>query len=280
MLCTARSGLPEPPAAGDWVEAADIGGGRGRITAVLPRRNALTRVRTFSGYGRGGHGSGLRQKREQVVAANIDQILLVFAAARPHLNLDKVDEALLAAAAADLPALPCINKSDLAEAHLPQHLEPYRRPDLPLFVTSAVEDLPAALRGRTTALWGPSGTGKTSLLNRLEPGLGLRVQAVSAGTGGGRHTTTAATLCRCGADGWVVDSPGWRHIRADAATPAALRRVFPEVAAIADTCRYSDCRHRAEPGSAVRVAIAAGRVQARRAATFARYASVWAEGKA
>ncbi len=245
---------------GDIVAVRITTDGQGIIEEVLPRRNELGRLRSF--------------KSEQILAANVDQALLIFAAAKPHLNFYKVDRLLVAALSEGIPTILCINKMDLATPEMLSPISFYDRLPIKLLRTSAVtgKGLPKlfdCLQGKTTVLWGASGVGKSTLLNVLWPGLNLRVKTVSKATGMGTHTTSAVRMFQCSPDTWVMDTPGWRHSR----NPRSISRevvdqVFQEVAQCASQCRFSDCRHQSEPGCVVQAALKDGKIITRRVRSY------------
>jgi ribosome biogenesis GTPase len=179
-----------------------------------------------------------------------------------------------------LPALVCLTKADLAvaggEAELEEALEDYRRLGYPVVQTSALsgaglDDLRAALRGRVSVLLGKSGVGKTSLLNALEPGLGLRVAEVSRATGKGRHTTSHVELFPLDMSGAIVDTPGTREFGLWDVDSDELALFFPEMRPLVGKCRFGlDCRHDEEPGCAIRQAVMSGQISARRYQSYMR----------
>jgi len=148
---------------------------------------------------------------------------------------------------------------------------PYERAGYTVFRTSAkrgdgLEELRAALHGRVTAFTGPSGVGKSSLLNALHPGLALRTQEISASVNKGRHTTVGSKLIPLpdGDGGYLVDTPGLREVGMWGLPSGSLDQCFPEFRPHLGECRFQDCQHLSEPGCAVRAAIAAGDVDAGR----------------
>lgn len=210
-------------------------------------------------------GRGLRP-----VVANVDQVVVVTAARDPDPVPQLVDRLLVVAEAWHLPALLVVNKADLADgADLAAR---FHAAGYPILRTSAVRGdglagLRAALRGRESVVTGPSGAGKSSLLNALQPGFRLRIGAVSDRVGRGRHTTVGAVMLPF-EGGFVVDTPGFSEVGLWGVTPGELSRCYPELRARAGSCRFGDCRHRAEPGCAVRTAVAAGEVPADRHASY------------
>jgi ribosome biogenesis GTPase len=259
---------PEQVVVGDRVRLAGA-----QIVDVLPRRNQLAR--------RGVPSRAGAHTFEQVIAANVDQVAPVFAAASPAPKWNLLDRYLAAAGALDLPALIVLTKADLAPAaddELPAALDEYRRLGYPVHATSAhsgvgLAALRDALAGRVTLLLGKSGVGKTSLLNGLEPGLGLRVAEVSAATGKGRHTTTQVALFPLagGSGGGVIDTPGTREFGLWDVDPDALALYFPEMRPLVGRCKFGlDCRHDEEPGCAIRQAVLAGAISPRRYQSYIR----------
>jgi len=235
------------------IEPDARGGEAWAIAEILPRRSQLARRAPGAAFG------------ERVVAANVDQVVAVFAAARPEPHCRMLDRFLVIAAANDIPARIVINKADLASGDALAPFADYARAGYPLHATSVVsrtglDELRLALEGRVSALAGPSGVGKSSLLNTMYPGLGLRVGEISASVNKGRHTTVGATMHPLPDGGYVMDTPGLREVGVWNVAPEELDRCFVEFRPYLGACRFRDCRHREEPGCAVRAATAAGTV--------------------
>ncbi len=276
-LLTCTSALPrgqkllsQTIVVGDEVAFVETSTG-GQITAVLPRRSQLERQAVASRKG--------AYSSNQVIAANIDQVVFVLSAAQPDPHWNLLDRYLVAASASDLPALICITKLDLlneTRARPAQNavLNDYRRAGYRVVETSSrsgdgLPDLRAALDGRLTALFGSSGVGKTSLLNALAPGLGERVNAVNPVTGDGRPTTSAQIFPL----GWasILDTPGVREFGLWDVPADELDRHFPEMQPFLGRCRFrAGCRHVDEPGCAVRAGVAAGQISPRRFRSYLR----------
>jgi ribosome biogenesis GTPase len=230
------------------------------IAEIHPRRSRL--ARRAPGAGRG----------ERVVAANVDQVVVVFAAAKPEPHARMLDRFLVIAEGNELPARVVINKAELAGLDATrQRFSDYERAGYPVHYTSVkartgLEDLHQALRGRTSVLTGPSGVGKSSLMNALYPGLDLRVGEISESVNKGRHTTVGgyAHPLPDADGGFVVDTPGLREVGLWSLPPEELDRCFPEFRPLIPKCRFADCHHGTEPDCAVRTAVERGEVSAER----------------
>jgi ribosome biogenesis GTPase / thiamine phosphate phosphatase len=230
------------------------------IRDILPRRSRL--ARRAPGGGRG----------ERIVAANVDQVVVVFAAAKPEPHPRMLDRFLVIAEANGLAARVVVNKVELMGAEeIRATFADYERAGYPLHLTSVkarigLAMLHDALAGRTSVLTGPSGVGKSSLMNVLYPGLDLRVGEISASVAKGRHTTVGAYAHPLPdvAGGFVVDTPGLREVGLWSLPPEALDRCFPEFRPLIPQCRFVDCRHGAEPDCAVRGAVEKDQLSAAR----------------
>ena len=237
------------------------------VLDVLPRRTRLARLRPVAGR------RTTESRREQVIAANVDQLAIVAAVADPPFRSGAVDRFLLAARAGGLEALLVANKIDLlGDAALPEEIEAYRAV-LPVFPVSAtqgrgLEPLRQALAGSRTVLAGHSGVGKSSLVNALEPELALATAEVRERSRKGRHTTTRASWFRLSDAAVVVDTPGVREIATGPVPAELLDEVYPDVAEHAAGCRFRDCRHDREPDCAVRAAIDAGELHPGRLSSY------------
>lgn len=235
------------------------------IGDILPRRSQLARRNPG-----GGHG-------ERIVAANVDQVVIVFAAANPEPHPRMLDRFLVIAEANDLAARIVINKVELVggaeEAR--KRWTDYERAGYTIHFTSVkvpvgLDELHEALAGQVSVLTGPSGVGKSSLLNAMFAGLDLRVGEISESVNKGRHTTVGGYLHPLpGSDGgYVADTPGLREVGMWALSPTELDQCFPELRPFLNGCRFADCRHSVEPGCAVREAVTNGDVSRARYESF------------
>lgn len=244
-------------AVGDRVEVEQLDDGSCRIDSVLPRKSVLSR-RSFA------------KRKEQVLAANVDQVAAVVSVARPEPDPFLLDRLLAVAEINDLSSFIICNKRDLSElGGLPELLLPYSEAGYDVLQVSAktgagMDTLDERLAGRITVLAGASGVGKSSLVNTLVPGLDLRVGDVGERSGRGRHTTTAGLLIPLGGDSFLADTPGVQNFEPAALDPRELPSVFREFRPFLDNCRFADCRHREEPGCAVQDAVDDGQLSERR----------------
>ncbi|MDX1393853.1 MAG: ribosome small subunit-dependent GTPase A [Gemmatimonadota bacterium] len=228
-----------------------------RISRLLDRTSALTR-------------HGVARRREQVIVANVDQVVVTVAATTPEPDLLMVDRLIALAELSDVRGLVVVNKIELSEeAGSPAALTAYVAIGYEVLETSAaseigLEPLRERLEGRISVFTGQSGVGKSSLLNALMPGLDLRVGEVGARKGRGRHTTVAAALYPFPGGGYVADTPGLQYVSLWEVDPLEVDRGYVEFEPYAAGCRFSDCRHRNEPGCEVVAAVEAGEVATRR----------------
>lgn len=211
--------------------------------------------------------------RPKVIAANLDQAVIVFAAANPMPHLRMVDRFLVIAEDAEIRPMLVVNKVDVVgEEEARRLFAPYQKAGYQVLFTAAkqrigVDALRDALCGCISALTGPSGVGKSSLLNAIQPGLGLRVSAISEALNKGRHTTVTAQLIPLECGGYVADTPGLREVGLWEVDLSNLQFYFPEFEPYRHACRYNGCTHVHEPGCALRAAAEAGEVD------FGRYDS-------
>jgi ribosome biogenesis GTPase / thiamine phosphate phosphatase len=215
--------------------------------------------------------------RPKAIVANVDQVMIVFAVTRPDPHLRMLDRFLVLCEANGLEALIVANKVDLAGEDAARELfGMYERIGYPVLYTAAkegtgIERLKEHLCGTTSVLTGPSGVGKSSLLNVVQPGLGLRVAAISEAVLKGRHTTVTAQLIPLDCGGYVADTPGLRELGLWGIEQEELGGCFPEFHPYLGTCRYGNsCSHTHEPGCAIKEAAEAGEIPAARLESYQR----------
>ncbi|MDP2361905.1 MAG: ribosome small subunit-dependent GTPase A [bacterium] len=234
----------------------------GVIAEVLARRNRISRA------------SKIHREVEQVLVANVDQILVVASVQDPYLKPGLIDRYLLSAERFGIQALVCLNKIDLAPPEAWEDVAvAYREAGLRVLACSAtdgrgLDDLREALRGRVSVLSGQSGVGKSSLLNALDPDLRLPVGEVMRQARKGRHTTTHSRLIPFRFGGYVADTPGIKEFTLWRMTPQEVAALYPELREWAAKCRFNDCTHTHEPDCAVLEAVDAGRVNPLRFRTY------------
>jgi ribosome biogenesis GTPase / thiamine phosphate phosphatase len=248
----------DPVAIGDRVTFSSTDAGYGTIEQVAARRNYLSR--------RAAKPMPSAHAFEQVIAANIDQIIPIFAVAEPAPKWHMLDRYLVAAESHQIPSVIVIAKVDLvkdgrAETNLLEVVECYRKIGYPVILTSiksqqGLDQLRMVLVDQSSILVGKSGVGKSSLLNVLEPGLGLRVQAVNASTGKGRHTTSHLEMFPLAMGGMIIDTPGTREFGVWGVEPEEIADCFPEMRPLLGLCRFGlSCQHDEEPGCTIREAV-------------------------
>lgn len=242
-------------ALGDMVAIQAFPDGSGAIEEIQPRVKALVRS-----------APSTRGEYQQVFLANLDQVVFVFACANPAPHLRMLDRFLVIAERQGIPALIVANKVDLLnEAEARSLFAPYPALGYPVVYTSAhsglgVDELRSHLQNKLSALAGPSGVGKSSLLNAVQPALGLAVREVSEATTKGRHTTVVREMFPLVGGGTVADLPGVRMLSLWDIEPEELDGYFPELRDLVQNCQFNDCTHQDEPGCAVAAAVASGQV--------------------
>jgi ribosome biogenesis GTPase / thiamine phosphate phosphatase len=251
-------------AAGDHVRLDRQPDGKHTIEVVAPRQSELARRDPRTGG-----------RRAKVIVANVDQVVAVFAATNPEPKLRLVDRFLVLAESNSLPAVLVINKVDLADLEqLRARFEPYASAGYALHFTSVkqevgIDELRERLCGRTSVFTGPSGVGKSSLLNSIEPGLKLRIGDVSEAIGKGQHTTVNAELIPLQCGGYVADTPGLRELGLWGVPADELDQYFPEMRPYLGHCRFgASCTHLHEPGCEILGAVAAGIIPQARYESF------------
>ena len=230
------------------------------VSGVEARRTTLTR-----------RSPG--ERRSRVIAANVDQAVVVMAAVSPEPNPRLLDRFLVACHHAGIEPVICFNKVDQGTAGIDAWIGDYVDAGYEVLLASArtargVGCLTRRVAGRTTLFCGPSGVGKSALLNAIHPGYRLREGSISEATGKGRHTTSTAQLLPLPGAGFVVDTPGVREFGFWDLAPAELQAYFPEIASAAAGCSFTDCTHESEASCAVRDSAQAGKLSARRYTSF------------
>jgi ribosome biogenesis GTPase len=229
--------------------------GEGMIERVEPRHGVISRT---------------SRRRQHVLVANIDQLLIIASAAEPDIKPHLIDRFLVTAEKTRIPPIVCINKIDLVD---PASLQPlvgvYAQMGYRVLLLSAktgqgIDRLSRAMRDQTSAVCGQSGVGKSSLLNAVDPRLNLRVEEVSQDTQKGKHTTTTAELFRLAQGGYVVDTPGIRQFQLWDVIPAEVAGFFRDIRPYVDRCRFPDCTHTHETACGVKDAVAEDLLDVRR----------------
>jgi len=251
-------------AVGDHVIISRLSDGSGVIETVLPREKEFFRTAPTA-----------RGEFKQVLLANPDQIVLVFACVEPPPSLRMLDRFLVISEKQKIPALIVANKIDLVgKRKARQIFSTYSDLGYPLVFTSAkngqgIKSLRDQLYGKISVLSGPSGVGKSSLLNRIEPNLKLQVGLVKNSSGKGKHTTVVRELFPLGG-GYVADMPGLRTLSLWDIEPEELDGYFPDLRELVSECKFNDCSHKEEPGCAVKQAVKTGKIHPERYDSYLR----------
>lgn len=250
-------------ALGDWVEISVLADGSGVVENVQERKQALVRLdpRPQGEY-------------QQVLLANADQAVFVFACAHPSPKLKMLDRFLVIAEKQKIPAIIVANKTDLIE-DAKEIFGLYAEIGYRIIYASAnmrqgVDELREALVKKISAFAGPSGVGKSSLLNAIQPGLGLAVNEISSAMNKGKHTTVTRQMFRLDGGGYVADTPGWKSLALWDTAPEEIDAYFPELAPLVAHCQFSDCTHTHEPACAVQAALKDGKIRPERYESFIR----------
>lgn len=250
-------------AIGDHVRISVLADESGVVEYVEERKQALVRLdpRPQGEY-------------QQVLLANADQVIFVFACANPNPKLRMLDRFLVIAEKQKIPAILVANKTDLVE-NAKELFGLYETIGYRVIYTSAktntgLSELRGALENKISALAGPSGVGKSSLLNSLQPGLGLAVNEISSTMNKGRHTTVTRQMFPLEGGGYVADSPGWKSLALWDTEPEEMDAYFPELRERVAYCQFSDCTHIHEPGCAVLSALRDGKIDSERYQSYVR----------
>lgn len=254
----------DPVAVGDRVRVTPVDDHRGVLETVLPRRSSLSRPDVLTGH------------REQCIVANADQMVIVQSCKNPTYKLRSIDRYLVMAEVGHLEPVICINKLDLADGPaVRSELAVYQSIGYTTLFTSAMTgegttELRGTLLDRTSVLTGPSGVGKSTLLNIIQPGLNLRAREVSTSTSKGKHATSWVELVPLDIGGYVVDTPGLRTLGLWGVCQANLGQFFPEIKERMGLCRFPDCLHIHEPDCAVKTAVREGEISPKRYDSYKR----------
>lgn len=234
------------PLVGDNVEmeVLDEKDMEGSIREILPRSSVLIRP----------------------AVANVDQALILFAIVKPNPNFNLLDRFLIRMERQDLPTIICFNKLDIASAEEKETLRQsyetcgYRVLFISALENEGIEQVKELLMGKTTTVAGPSGVGKSSLINRLSPAANMETGAISVKIERGKHTTRHSEIIALGEETYIVDTPGFTSLDISEITKEELGRYYPEFVQYEPYCKFSGCAHINEPSCGVKDAVADGRI--------------------
>ena len=237
-------------AIGDWVQVSEQEPGKGMVEEVEPRESMLYRMAPTP-----------RGEYQQIIIANPDQAVFVFSTAMPEPRLNMLDRFLVITEKEEINSIIVANKIDLTGMNKArEYFKRYQKIGYQVLYTSVIKNrgikaLKKELIGKTNVFAGPSGAGKTSILNAIQPGLGLSVKEVSGANKKGKHTTVSRKLVALSEGGYVADTPGLKALDLWDITPEEVDGYFREISKVLFDCRFSDCTHTHEPGCAVIEAI-------------------------
>jgi ribosome biogenesis GTPase / thiamine phosphate phosphatase len=269
IVCQLRGKLKQGRAKGDIAAIGDrvwitrLQDGSGAIEEVEERTRAIVRLdpRPQGDY-------------QQVLLANPDQAVFVFACANPSPRLRMLDRFLVISEKQIIPVVVVANKIDLVE-DAKEIFGIYETIGYRVIYTSTktgagIEELRTILAGKISAFAGPSGAGKSSLMNAMQPGLGLAVSEISKAMNKGKHTTVTRQLFPFEGGGYVADTPGWKSLALWDTEPEEIDGYFPELRELVQHCQFNDCTHTHEPGCAVRRALEEGTIHRERYESYLR----------
>lgn len=259
--------MPPRLSVGDYVKLRQLDATTGMIVEILPRQSELARRDSASTD---------KKVMQQTLLANLDQVVLVFSIARPDPHFSMLDRYLAICESAAIRPVICLNKADLAhEGYVDRAAELYTNLDYLVIWSSTIteqgiESLRVLLHNHMTLFTGPSGVGKSSLVNAIEPGMAVKTGLISHATGKGKHTTTGSQLYPLSGGGWLADSAGIRALATWNIAPEDLASCFVEFRPYLGECEFSDCSHVDEEGCAVLQAVKEGQIDTQRHRSYTR----------
>lgn len=263
----AEQSTPARLSVGDYVKLRRIDATTGMIEEILPRQSELSRRDSSSSE---------KKVMQQTLLANLDQVVLVFSTTQPDPHFSMLDRYLAICESASIRPVICLNKADLVhEDYVDQAAELYAHLDYPVIWSSTIteqgiNDLRTLLRNHMTLFTGPSGVGKSSLVNAIEPGMAIKTGLISSATGKGKHTTTGSQLYPLTGGGWLADSAGIRALATWNLAPADLASCFVEFRPYLGECEFADCLHIDEEGCAILQAVEDGVIDEQRHRSYTR----------
>ncbi len=251
--------LGDVAAVGDWVELTPLEKGTGMIESIDPRKRMLIRMAPTP-----------QGEYQQIIIANPDQAVFTFACAHPQPRLGMLDRFLVIAEKQGIPSFIVANKVDLVGLESARSIFSHYIPlGYEVVYTSAktregIVELEERLQGKISVFAGPSGVGKSSLLNAIQPGLGLAAREISRASMKGKHTTVVRQLFPLASGGYIADTPGLKALALWDIQPEELDGYFPELRTRVTECQFNDCTHTHEPGCSVRAAVERGEIDLNR----------------